>query len=64
MKRPAIKNLGDHYNTWKENPLNVPLAASAQSVLGRFPTKSAGSSCEGGCGAECGSASCVSCKTD
>jgi len=60
----AVCGMAKRYNGWRDKPIMVPIATSAQAVLKGLNMSVARSSCKGGCGAECSNASCVSCKSD
>jgi len=65
--RSLIHAMEKRYNRWKERPLAVPVATSAQAVLRRasgFGANGSSCSCRASCGGECKVQSCTSCKVD
>jgi hypothetical protein len=61
--KPGIHSMKKHYNSWREKPLAVPVAISAQGILRNKNTRNiSNNACRGACGSECKTPTCVSCK--
>lgn len=63
--KSAIRSMKRRYNSWREKPLTVPVATSAQAVLRGATIRNVnGSSCKNACGSECEVQTCTSCKVE